>query len=316
MSEIVIPDGVLPPFTRRTLDQVDLSRPALGALLERGAVVEPVWGAHLDARRTGDPLAIARAAALVLPPHVVACRGLAAFIIHGIDPRGPAFDPSPVPMTGLVPTSNRVPKWAGASIFEAPLDAHDVMEVGGVLVTTPERTALDCAHYLSPPMALAVLDRMAGLGLVDPEVLLVRIEEFRGDRWVGRARYLIVNTEPDAESFGESWLRLRLLEAGFPRPQVQIPVMQGSVEVFRMDLGWEELATAGEYDGAEVHGPEQEVADAARRTRLEEEFGWRFWSARREHVLGWSWSWSSRSVSCWGWRRRSAAARGEAAHRP
>jgi len=172
-------------------------------------------------------------------------------MIHGIDPRGPALDTSPVPLQGLVPASNRTPKWRGASIFEAPLAAHDVVEVGGVLITTPERTAMDCARYLSPPMALAVLDRMARLGLVDPEVLLVRIEESKGDRGVGQARYLIEHVEAGAESYGESWFRLRLLDAGFPRPDVQIWVPEERAGAMRLDLGWEGLRKAGEHDGEE-----------------------------------------------------------------
>ncbi len=117
---------VFPPFTRKDLGQSGLTRHQLDRLLSAGVVVEPVRGAYLDARTTGDPLAIAAAASLVLPPHVVACRGLAA-MIHGVDPRGPALDTSPVPLQGLVPASNRTPKWRGASTFEAPLAAHDVM---------------------------------------------------------------------------------------------------------------------------------------------------------------------------------------------
>jgi hypothetical protein len=248
-------------------------------------VVEVVRGAYVPASRLGEPLVVAQAAALVLPPHVVACRGLAA-MIHGVDPRGPALDTRPVAVEGLVPASNRTPRWAGASIYEAPLAAHDVVEVGGVLVTSPDRTALDCARYLRPPMALAVLDRMGRLGLVDREVLLVRIEEFRGDRWVGQARYLIVHMEPGAESYGESWFRLRLLDAGFPRPQVQIWVPEERPGAVRLDLGWEEVRKAGEYDGAEFHGPEQRAADDARRNRLERDHGWRVLPVRKGAVLG------------------------------
>jgi hypothetical protein len=208
-------------------------------------------------------------------------------MIHGVDPRGPALDASPVPLQGLVPASNRTPKWRGTAIFEAPLAAHDVVEVGGVLVTTPERTAMDCARYLSAPMALAVLDRMARRGLVDPEVLLVRIEEFKGDRGVGQARYLIEHVEAGAESYGESWFRLRLLDAGFPRPDVQIWVPEERAGAMRLDLGWEGLRKAGEHDGEEFHSTqEQREADDARRDRLGREFGWRVLAARKGAVLG------------------------------
>jgi len=286
VPRILAPTSVLPPFRRTDLPSLGLNARWLDGAVAAGFVVQVVRGAYLDARLEGDPLAVAQASALVLPPHVVRCRATAA-MIHGIDPRGPALDTSPVPLQGLVPASNRTPKWRGASIFEAPLAAHDVMEVGGVLVTTPERTALDCARYLSPPMALAVLDRMARLGLVDPEVLVVRIEEFKGDRGVGQARYLIVHIEADAESYGESWFRLRLLDAGFPRPDVQIWVPEERPGAMRLDLGWEALRKAGEYDGEEFHSTRAQCdADDARRYQLEREFGWRVLPARKGAVLG------------------------------
>lgn len=276
---------LLPAFASHQLRSLGLGHRWLAAALSAGEVVEVVRGAYLPSALLGEPLAVAQAAALVLPPHVVACRGLAA-MIHGVDPRGPSLDDRPVAVQGLVPASNRTPKWMGASIYEAPLAAHDVVEVGGVLVTSPERTALDCARYLRPPMALAVLDRMARLGLVDREVLLLRIEEFRGDRWVGQARHLIAHVEPGAESYGESWFRLRLLDAGFPRPRVQIWVPEERPGAARLDLGWEEVRKAGECDGAEFHGPEQQDVDDARRDRLEREHGWRFLSVRKDAVLG------------------------------
>ncbi|MGQ7298301.1 type IV toxin-antitoxin system AbiEi family antitoxin [Quadrisphaera sp. KR29] len=286
VARLVCLPEVLPPFTRRDLGRLGITRHQLDRLVTCGAVIEVVRGAYVDARAVSDPLSAAQAASLVLPPHVVACRALAAFV-HGVDPRGPALDTSPVPLQGLVPASNRTPRWRGASIYEAPLAAHDVTEVSGVLVTTPERTALDCARYLSPPMALAVLDRMARLGLVDPEALRARIEEFRGDRGVGQARYLIAHADGRAESYGESWFRLRLVDAGFPRPELQIWVPEDRPGAVRLDLGWEGVRRAGEYDGEEFHSSRaQRGADDARRERLEREFGWRVLVARKGTVLG------------------------------
>jgi len=276
---------LLPVYAFRELEALGLSKRWLAAALASGDVLEVVRGAYVPSARLGDPLAVARAASLVLPAHVVACRGLAA-VVHGVDPRGPGRGERPVGLQGLVPAANRTPRWSGVSIYEAPLPDGDVVDVGGVLVTSPERTALDCARYLSPPMALAVLDRMARLGLVDPDVLLLRIEEFRGDRWVGRARYLIQHVEPDAESYGESWLRLRVLDAGFPRPLPQIWVPGPRPGADRLDLGWREVRKGVEYDGEEFHGPEQQAADDARRLRLEREHGWRFLSVRKGAVLG------------------------------
>lgn len=54
----------------------------------------------------------------------------------------------------------------------------------------------------------------------------------------------------------------------------------------RLDLGWEEVRKAGEYDGVEFHGPERQDADDARRDRLECDHGWRVLPGRKDAVLG------------------------------
>ena len=47
---------------------------------------------------------------------------------------------------------------------------------------------------------------------------------WKGGRNIDRARRLASFCEPRAESFGESWTRLRILDAGFPRPVAQVPL--------------------------------------------------------------------------------------------
>jgi hypothetical protein len=44
-------------------------------------------------------------------------------------------------------------------------------------------------------------------------------------------------------------LRLLLIDAGFPRPVTQIPVVDGWRPVRILDMGWEDLKVAAEYDG-------------------------------------------------------------------
>lgn len=51
-----------------------------------------------------------------------------------------------------------------------------------------------------------------------------------------------------SESPKETWLRLLIIEAGFPKPQTQIRVRGGSGTYF-LDMGWEDLKIAVEYDG-------------------------------------------------------------------
>lgn len=56
--------------------------------------------------------------------------------------------------------------------------------------------------------------------------------------------------EGGAASPKESWLRLLLIDAGFPRPQTQIPVLSAAGKLkYSLDMGWPELMIAVEYDG-------------------------------------------------------------------
>ena len=66
-------------------------------------------------------------------------------------------------------------------------------------------------------------------------------------------RWLVSIADGRAESAGESALRLRWYDAGLPRPQLQISVFRNGVEIFRLDLGLEELLFAAEYDGVDFH---------------------------------------------------------------
>lgn len=69
----------------------------------------------------------------------------------------------------------------------------------------------------------------------------------RGLRQFERALELF---DPGAQSPKETWLRLLLMDEGFPRPQTQIPVLgpDGRRKYF-LDMGWEDLMLAVEYDG-------------------------------------------------------------------
>jgi hypothetical protein len=53
-----------------------------------------------------------------------------------------------------------------------------------------------------------------------------------------------------AESPRETWLRLLLIRAGFPRPQTQIPVYdEYGLLVAVLDMGWEDIKVAADYEG-------------------------------------------------------------------
>jgi len=277
----------LPPFTRRDLPALGLTRHELDALLLSGAVVQPVRGAYLDARLADDATARAGAVGLVLPVGAALAHRTAAWL-HGIDPRGPGELQTPLDVECLVPLGDSVPRRAGLVARQSALPASDVVTLSGVPVTTPERTALDLARYAKRFMALALLDAFAGAKLVTTEALAARLEELKGQRGVAQARTLTEWTDPAAESFGESWLRLRILDAGFPRPELQIWMRdETGLGIYRLDLGWPHLKVAVEYDGEEFHtSPEHRLRDMRRRERLARDWGWHCIGVGKGEVLG------------------------------
>jgi very-short-patch-repair endonuclease len=74
----------------------------------------------------------------------------------------------------------------------------------------------------------------------------------------------------------ESRLRLRILDAGLPRPVCQHPVFDGPEPwpSFRLDLAWPASRVAAEYDGAHHLGSAKQRNDHRRHNRLRE-LGWR-----------------------------------------
>jgi hypothetical protein len=162
----------------------------------------------------------------------------------------------------------------------------DIVQVGGVLVTSPLRTALDIARWRDRPDALAYVDALTHAGIVRHEDLLAALPDLATFPGVEQAREIVDLCEPLTESAGESWMRLRQLDAGFPRPKVQVWLYDDDGKpVFRLDSAVVELLVASEYDGEETHGDERAAADHARREWIEER-GYTLLSFRRQHVLG------------------------------
>lgn len=244
-------------------------------------------GVYVDAR-SPDLLPLrAEAVALVLPPGAAVCRRTAAWLL-GIDCRGPGEHTRVPEMECVVPVGTTPPRHPGVRAFVAPLPVCDIEVVMGVPRTTPSRTAIDLARWLPPFMGLGSVDAMAHAGLIDLRGVAVDLERWAGGRYVDQARRLITWAEPKTESFGESWLRLRLLEAGFPRPEAQIALGRpGARGGYRLDLGWAHLRLGVEYDGEAFHSSdEQRRHDEQRRDDLYRRWGWTVTGCNRADVLG------------------------------
>jgi hypothetical protein len=275
------------PFLRRDAVRSGLPERALMELVTAGTLRQPLRGVLVRADLPDDVATRAAAVRQVLPDGAALCRRTAAWLV-GIDARPPGTHRETLAVECAVPVGSSLIRRTGLHCYITDLMAEDIVEVAGLPCTSPARTAVDLARWSAPGMALGVLDAMARLELIDPGELLVLVERWRGDRFVDQARRLIRLCNPLAESFGESWLRLRIHDAGFPAPQLQIPLPDADgVEVFRLDLGYPSLRRSWEYDGEEFHlGLEAEAADRRRREQIERRWGWAVVGVGKNLVLG------------------------------
>jgi hypothetical protein len=144
-----------------------------------------------------------------------------------------------------------------------------------VKVTNPARTALDLACRYPIERAVAAIDALAratDLKMADVELLADR---YKGRRGIRRARVALSLVDAGAESPRESWLRLILIRAGFPAPQTQIPVYDEYGQLVAvLDMGWEQINVAVEYDGDHHWTDRRQFKKDIRRAETLTELGW------------------------------------------
>ncbi len=263
-----------------------LHQESMRRLLTLDRVRHVVYGVYLDARVPDDLASRARCLRLRLPAGAAVCRLTAAWL-YGVDGRLPDQVLGPPVVECVVPAGHEPVSRPGVRGYAAPLDPNEVHLVEGVVCTTPLRTAVDCLRWLRPHMALGVADALTARGLVQVDLLPAAVESAAGRPGVRQARYLAAIVEPLTESFGESWLRLRLMDAGLPRPQAQIPVPEAGATRYRLDLGWPKARVAVEYDGEEFHSSaHHRMRDESRRDDLSTSYGWTVLGVGKGEVLG------------------------------
>ncbi len=270
LQQSQLPSG---PFTASQAADAGISRQQLRQLVRDRQARRILRGVYQSAASCDSLLNRARAAALVVSPFAVVCDRSAAWL-HGVD----VFDYRELdmlpPLETFVLREHARIRRAGTRGGERDLSVEDVMTVQGVKVTTPLRTALDLGCLLPRRDALAALDgfmRVHDLTRADFSAALPRYFRRRGVR---QLRSLVTLADPRAESPGESWTRLEIVEAGLPEPELQWSIRQDGRELYRLDLAYPRLRVCVEYDGEEFHdSPLRRRGDAQRREWLRQR-GW------------------------------------------
>ena len=170
----------------------------------------------------------------------------------------------------LISPNRRPPP--GISTHNVVLPAEEVSERSGLPVTTVHRTAFDLGRRGSLDDAVARLDALGNAtGFTAAEVLRLA-RQHPGVRGIRQLRTALDLYDPGAESPRETWLRLLVIRAGYPRPRTQIPVRSADGRrQYYLDMGWEELKLAIEYDGDQHRvDPVQFAHDIERAEDLDE----------------------------------------------
>jgi hypothetical protein len=194
----------------------------------------------------------------------LACRGggvlagLSAAAVHGAgwtDPRMPAT---------IIGTDHRRP--SGIAVCTSKLAAHESCVVDGMRVTTPVRTVVDLARRHPLDSAVAAIDSLAnatGLTVADMYTAAGRYPDRQGRK---RALQAISFVDPGSSSAQQTWLRLLIMRAGYPRPESQIPIHdQRGALLGTVGLGWRDLRIGVEYESTHRRGGGPRVENDIRR---------------------------------------------------
>jgi very-short-patch-repair endonuclease len=155
--------------------------------------------------------------------------------------------------TGPASLSRRA---AAAASRQSRVDGHSIdipdahlTELRSLCVTTAARTWVDCSALVSPDHLLAMGDWALNRDLVSPEELTKVVDWARGRRGVVLARQVLPWLRRGVESAQESRLRWHLIAHEFPEPAINPEVVLPRGRVVRLDLAYEGLRIALEFDG-------------------------------------------------------------------
>jgi hypothetical protein len=193
--------------------------------------------------------------------------GVAASALHG----APWVDPDvPIelvgvkirPQPGLVPRADRIAD-------------DEITRVAGLPVTSRTRTAFDMGRHLERTEAVTRLDALMWNQEFSRADVRALGDRYRRAAGLRRLLELLPLIDGGAESPPESTVRLWLSDAGFPQPETQIPVLQGSTApVAFLDMGWRDFMVAVEYDGDHHRKDRRQYVKDIARLRMLEALGW------------------------------------------
>jgi uncharacterized protein DUF559 len=239
--------------------------------ISRGEISSPWRGVVMEALRATDPLTIATAGWLAGGPHAVVVGTTAAYL-HG------CRSVAATPVHLAVPYETRRRPRPGLHVHNAVGLEADREVVNGLPVLNLERVVTDLLCGLPPTEALALVDEvLAQVPAIERAEWRSRIgrriarrPDNRGTRVGGRVLELATGR---SRSPAESWLLWRIVDLGFPVPEVNwwVPDIAGH-PLYCVDLAWPLLRILVEYDGHAAHAGREDRDESRERDLMRR--GW------------------------------------------
>ncbi|MBV9922449.1 MAG: hypothetical protein JOY78_16595 [Pseudonocardia sp.] len=174
----------------------------------------------------------------------------------------------------------------GLAVHRDRLLDGEITSVRGIVCTDPVRTAFDLARRPDRDGSVVAVDRLANRHRFHPERLLELHDRHRGCRGATRVPGVVALASPYTGSPMETRLRLLIVDAGLPCPEVQWIVQDRATRTaFWLDLAWPALKIGIEYEGEPHTEPQRVLRDIARHTRLVA-LGWRVYRYSKLDVYG------------------------------
>jgi hypothetical protein len=229
---------------------------------EAGQWRTPWSGVLVDADRIADPMALAAAALTLAGPDAV-LGGPTAAHVHG------CRSVEPLPVHVVVPYDHWLRSRPGLVVQNARFLDADRETRDGLSVLGLDRVLTDMLCRARPSDALAVADEV--LAMIDPDgrdayrgTIARRLQRRHDPRGTRRAARILAVATGRAASPAESWFLWRIVDSGFPAPEVNWSLVgPDGKEVYRLDYAWPDLRIAVEYNGYAAHAG-RAAEDAAR----------------------------------------------------
>lgn len=276
------PDVPDHPFTADEAYTMGFTPTTLRWLARCGEIRHLLYGVYVPGSWPDDVGSRAAAAAHVMPRHAVVTDRSAASLF-GIDVHDYAEIPE-VPSLEMVSINGAQPsRRTGIRGGKRDLLPDEIMDLHGVLVTVPARTACDIACMLGRHRAIATLDAFrTKLDLTQHDFSRL-LPRFVGRRGVIQLRELIPLSRTGVDSQPESWIRIDLHDAGYPMPEPQLRTFVPGWGMVRIENAYPELRMAVEYDGEEHHSEDEDREhDHQRREAARAAAGWHIVVVRRD----------------------------------